>query len=186
MKICSISVIMKTKPLLFGSLLIAVSALSQGTINLPPVAVTNGVTGVLADSSILAAIYYGPSGAPDSTLLMLAAPSALVGGYARFGNGVVLPYGIGATAEVQVRAWSAPFMSYESAVASELASVLAGKSAALEMILGGSPTPAPVPDPLLVPGFTIYPAPEPSLSGLVAVGGGMLALTRLRLSPATR
>lgn len=181
-----LAVVMKTVRFLFAALLVFTSARGQGTINLPPVAVTNGLTGVLADAGIVAALYYGPFGAADSGLLMLSAPSPLVGGYARFGNGVVLPYGVGATAELEVRAWSAPYPTYESAAASDLASVLAGKSVMLSVILGGSPGPPPVPDPLAFPGFTVYPVPEASPSGLLTFGATTLLLFRRSLRHARR
>ncbi len=168
---------MKTASCLLACSLLLSVAHGQGTINLPPVPVTSGVTGVLADSSIVAGLYYGPQGTAESALLMLSGPSPLVGGCPQFGTGVVLPLPAGASAELQVRAWSAPFASYDIAVASGSAAVLAGKSLLLSVILGGSPNPPPVPDPLSFPGFTIYPVPEPSPLLLVAGGVGLLLLT---------
>jgi hypothetical protein len=161
-----------------------IQARGQGTIVVNPVPVTNGVTGMLADSSIVAALYYGPVGAPGDSLLMLGPASALVNGFAQFGSRTTIPVSPGTSAQVGVRAWSSGYPSYESAIASGLTSVLAGKSVLLTATLGGSPSPPPVPGALDFPGFTVYPVPEPATSGLMLIGFAALTLWRRKLNRA--
>jgi len=86
---------------------LATHALAQGTIIVNPVPVTNGVTGTLADSSIVAALYYGPAGTAEDSLLMLGFASALESGFAQFDSQSLIP-GIptGNSVEIGVRAWS--------------------------------------------------------------------------------
>jgi hypothetical protein len=151
-------------------------ALAQGTVIVNPVPVTNGITGTLADSSIVAARYYGPAGTSENSLLMLGPASALESGFAQFDSQSLIP-GIptGASLQIGVRAWSLGYPTYEAALASGLPSTLAGKSILLTAIAGGSPSPPPVPGALSFPGFTVYPVPEVStsalmLAGLVALG----------------
>lgn len=166
---------------LLTGFLLATSGRGQGTINLAPVPVTNGLTGTLADTSFVAALYFGPAGTPEGNLLMLGTPMTLVGGYAQFGDNLLIPVlPSGASAEFQVRAWSAGFPDYASAVGSGLGSVLAGTSVLLMATLGGG-GPPPVPNPLAFPGFTIYPVPEPA--GIVLGGlGALLFWVKLRLA----
>jgi hypothetical protein len=154
-------------------------ALAQGTIIVNPVPVTNGITGTLADSSIVAALYYGPAGTPVDSLLMLGSASTLQNGFARFDSQPLIP-GIptGASVEIGVRAWSLGYPTYEAALASGLPSTLAGRSIVLTAILGGSPSPPPVPSPLSFPGFTVYPVPEPSTSVLMLAGLAALGCRR--------
>ncbi len=153
--------------------------LAQGTITINPVPVTNGLTGVLADSSFVAALYYGPVGAPEGSLILLGPASALVNGFAQFGSQTGIPgTAIGASVELGVRAWSSGYPSYEAALASGLPSVLVGKSVVLIAISGGSPLPPPVPNPLSFPGFTLYPAPEISTSALMLIGLAALGCWR--------
>jgi hypothetical protein len=176
---CHNAGLMKKALLIPALLLTHFSAGAQGTLNFSPVPVTNGVTGVPGDSSIVAAIYYAPNGTAESGLVLLSPPIALVGGYARFGNGVVFPLAGGTTIELEIRAWSSPYTSFEAAVASQDSSVLAGQSLLVTAGLGGSIGPPPLPDPLAVPGFTIYPVPEPATVSLV-LGGGVLLFTVYR------
>lgn len=157
-------------------LLIAASAIvssrGQGVINLPPVPVTNGVTGALADSTVRAALYYGPALAPEESLAPLAA-SNLVNGNARFGLVVVPGYGSGVPVELQIRAWdnsSGLFADWSQAQPAWQAGLLAaGKSVLVEALTGSQ---APPPGQLVFPGFTISQVPEPSSAalGLLAVG----------------
>src|SRR5512134_597940 len=116
---------------------LATHALAQGTIIVNPVPITNGITGTLADSSIVAALYYGPAGAPENSLLMLGAASVLEGGFAHFDSQSLVP-GVptGTSVEIGVRAWSLGYPTYEAALASGLPSTLAGKSIMLTAILG--------------------------------------------------
>ena len=153
--------------------------LAQGTITINPVPVTNGLTGVLADSSFVAALYYGPVGAPEGSLMLLGPASALANGFAQFGSQTGIPgIATGASAELAVRAWSSGYPSYEAALASGLPSVLVGKSVLLTAVTGGSPLPPPVPDPLSFPGFTLYPIPEIPTSALMLIGLAALGYWR--------
>ena len=165
---------MKTISLvLLITVFVIASARSQGVLNLPPVPVTNGVTGTLADSHVLAALYYGPSAAPEGSLSPLVAAAPLVNGYAQFGLVSVPGIGQGAPVELQIRAWddsSGLYPGWEYAQPAWLAGqILAGKSLLVEAIIGSQPPP---PGPLTFPGFTISQVPEPSpaVLGLLAVG----------------
>jgi hypothetical protein len=161
--------------LLFLATLFVTSVQGQGTLNISPVPVTNGLTGTLADSSIFAALYFGPSGTTESSLVLLSPASALVNGFATFGSFTSIPpFPAGTPAVLQVRAWSSGFPNYESAAGSGLPSVLVGKSLALTATLGGSSGPPPFPTPLVFPGFTIGPVPEPAAGALWLLGVGIL------------
>jgi hypothetical protein len=152
-----------------------VNIFAQGTVTINPVPVTNGVTGTLGSPTILAALYYGPAGASENSLLMLGAPSALVNGYAQFSSQAAIPaFPSGTLVKIQVRAWSLGYPSYETAVASGLNSILAGKSIIAAATLGGSTMPPPVPNPLSISGFTVYPVPEVATPVLLLTGLGVL------------
>jgi len=173
---------MKTTFLLAATIAsLATHALAQGTIIVNPVPVTNGITGTLADSSIVAALYYGPAGTPENSLLMLGPASVLESGFAQFDPQPLIP-GIptGTSVEIGVRAWSSGYLTYEAALASGLPSTLAGKSIVLTATTGGSPSPPPVPSPLSFPGFTVYPVPEVSTSALLLTGLAALSCWRAR------
>ena len=177
---------MKTKfSFVLAAALSTTQALCQGTFVVNPVPVTNGVTGLLADSSIVAALYYGSVGAPEDSLVMLGPASALVNGFAQFGSRTIPVLAPGTSAQVGVRAWSSGYPSYESAIASGLTSVLAGKSVLLTATLGGSPSPPPVPGALNFPGFTVYPVPEAATSVLMVIGFAALALWRRKSNRAS-
>lgn len=171
---------MKTRLLsLFAVVVSAACAIGQGRIVVNPVPVTNGVTGMLADSSIVAALYHGSLGAPENSLVMLGPASALVNGFAQFGSQTTIPvFAPGTSLQIGVRAWSTGYPSYESAIASGLPSVLAGKSVLLTATLGGSPSPPPVPTSLDFPGFTVYPVPEAATSVFMLIGFASLASWR--------
>jgi hypothetical protein len=161
---------------------LATGVLAQGTLIVNPVPVTNGLTGTLADSSIVAALYYGPAGAPENSLLLLGPASALVNGFAEFGSQTAIPgFSPGTSIEIGVRAWSLGYPTYEAALASGLPSVLAGRSILSTATIGGSPSPPPVPNPLSIPGFTVYPVPEVSAS--VQLLAGLVAVMGLRCNP---
>lgn len=105
------------------------SSFGQGRLNIAPVPVTNGLTGTLADVSIIAMLYYGPTGTGEDGLQPLPTPSTLVNGFATFNAPLTIPAFPGGTAvTLQVRAWSGIYPSYETAVGSGLSSTLAGKS----------------------------------------------------------
>src|ERR1035441_5250851 len=154
---------MKTTSLILLTALFAfASARGQGVINLPPVPVTNGVTGTLAGSTVRAELDYGPALAPENSLSPLAAVN-LVNGNARFGLVTVPGFGLGVPVEVQIRAWddsSGLFANWAQAQPAWQAG----------MIIAGSQSPPP--DLLIFPGFTITLVPEPSSAalGLLAVG----------------
>ena len=150
---------------------LATEALAQGTIIVSPVPVTNGITGALADSSIVAALYFGPAGTPETSFIMSGPASALENGFARFDSQSLLPgFPAGSPVQIGVRAWSAGYPTYEAALASGLPSTLAGRSVVLTAITGGSPSPPPIPGALSFPGFTVYPVPEVSTSALMLAG----------------
>src|ERR1017187_10474405 len=164
---------MKTTSLILLTAVFAVaSARGQGVINLPPVPVTNGVTGTLAGSVVRAELDYGPALAPENSLSPLAALN-LVNGNARFGLVTVPGFGLGVPVEVQIRAWdnsSGLFADWAQAQpAWQAGLIIAGKSILVEAITGSPSTP---PGVLIFPGFTIAQVPEPSSAalGLLAVG----------------
>jgi hypothetical protein len=146
---------MKSKLALALSIVLSTSsALGQGVIVVNPVPVTNGITGALADSSIIAALYFGPAGGSENSMQLLSLAAPLVNGRAQFGSQTIIPaFPPGASMQLGVRAWSSGYLSYESAIASGLPSVLAGKSVLLTATLGGPP---PAPSTLNFPGFTVY------------------------------
>ena len=164
---------MKTTSLILLTAVFAfASARGQGVINLPPVPVTNGITGTLAGSTVRAELDYGPALAPENSLSPLAALN-LVSGYARFGLVTVPGYGLGVPVEVQIRAWddsSGLFADWAQAQPTWQAGlIIAGKSILVDAITGSLSPPPGVP---IFPGFTITQVPEPSSAalGLLAVG----------------
>jgi hypothetical protein len=179
---------MKTTLLiLLASASLSTCAMAQGIFVINPVPVTNGVTGALADSTVLAALYFGPAGTAENSLVLLSPAAPLVNGYAQFGSQTIIPaLPSGSSIVLGVRAWSGGYPSYESAVASGLPSVLAGRSILATVTLGGSPLPPPVPSPVIIPGFTIYPVPEPSTCALLLAGTAMLLYRHRWCHPARR
>jgi hypothetical protein len=164
---------MKTTSLILLTAVLAfASAHGQGVINLPPVPITNGVTGTLAGSTVRAELDYGPALAPENSLSPLAALN-LVNGNARFGLVTVPGFGLGVPVEVQIRAWdnsSGLFVDWAQAQpAWQAGMIIAGKSVLVEAITGSL---SPPPGVLIFPGFTITQVPEPSSAalGLLAVG----------------
>jgi hypothetical protein len=162
-----------TSLVLLTAALAVASARGQGIINLPPVPVTNGVTGTLAGSSVLAALYYGPSDAPADSLSPLVASLALSSGYARFGVVTVPGYLPFTPVEVQIRAWddsSGLYPGWPQAQPAWLGGLIAaGESLLVDAITGSGVLP---PSPKAIPGFTISQVPEPSSAvlGLLALG----------------
>jgi hypothetical protein len=149
------------------------SARGQGIISLAPVPVTNGVTGTLAPSSVLAALYYGPSDAPESSLSPLVAALALSSGYARFGVVTVPGYLPFTSVEVEVRAWDDSSGLYpgwaQAQPAWQAGLIAAAESMLVDAVTGSGVLP---PAPTAIPGFTILQVPEPSsvVLGLLALG----------------
>ena len=134
-----------------------VCARGQGVIDLPPVPVTNGVTGTLAGSSVLAALYYGPYAAPEGSLSPLVVALALSGGYAQFGVVTVPGYGPGTPVEVQIRAWDDSSSLYpdwaDAQPAWQTGLIEAGESALVEAI---TQSPPPPPQPAHSPASPFY------------------------------
>ena len=164
---------MKTTSLILLTAVFAfASARGQGVINLPPVPVTNGITGTLAGSTVRAELDYGSALAPENSLSPLAALN-LVNGNARFGLVTVPGFGLGVPVEVQIRAWddsSGLFADWAQAQpAWQAGLIIAGKSILVDAITGSLSPPPGVP---IFPGFTITQVPEPSSAalGLLAVG----------------
>jgi hypothetical protein len=160
----------------------ATRAFAQGTVILNPVPVTNSLTGALAaNSSFLAAIYYSPAGAPLDSLTIRTPLTTLTNGYAIFGSQSNIP-GVpsGTALQLCVRAWSNIYPSYETALASGLPTALVGQSILFNVTTGGNPLPPPVPSPLNIPGFTLYPVPEASTSTLLLAAFATLVVFRHR------
>ena len=147
------------------------SALGQGAVPLAPVPVTNGLTGMLAGPQVMAELFGGPFGAPEGSLTQLVSPIALSGGYASFGS-VTVPFALGSTIELQIRAWddaSGVFPDWAQAQPAWLAgAILGGESQIVDALVQGGTEPGPQ---IIVPGFTITQIPEPSAAAL-----GFLAL----------
>lgn len=169
---------MKASQLLFIIALSCSSSFGQGRLDISPVPVTNSLTGTLADGSINAGLYYGPSGSSESGL-QLVTSTPLVNGFAAFGSSTTMPgFPSGTTLTLQVRAWSGSYPSYEAAVSSGLATTLAGKSILLPATLGGTSSPPPIPNPLEFPGFSIGPVPEPTAFSFVVLNAIGFRVTR--------
>jgi hypothetical protein len=151
-------------------LLAGTSVLGQGFLTFTSVPVTNAGTGTLAGPQVMAELFYGPSAAPESSLIALEAPKFLTNGYAQFGQ-VLVPYPPGTVAEFQIRAWdnsNGLFPEWTLAQPAWLSGlILGGKS-----VLVNATVPALPLQPVIVPGFTIYEVPEPSLAalGLLSIG----------------
>jgi hypothetical protein len=121
------------------------SARGQGVINLPPVPVTNGVTGTLAGSTVRAELDYGPALAPENSLSPLAAMN-LVNGYARFGLVVVPGFAPSMPVELQIRAWdnsSGLFADWTQAQPAWQAGLIIAGTSILVEALASSQTPPP-------------------------------------------
>jgi len=159
---------------------------AQGVITLAPVPVTNGVTGTLASSSVWAALYYRPYGAPAGSFTPLVTEVALTNGYARFGSVVVPGYAAGTGVEVQIPAWDNSSGLYRDWTQAEPAwlggLIAAGASMPVEALTGSVLLP---PSPTVIPGFTISLVPEPSSAalGLLAIGLTCAAFRRKNQFP---
>ena len=171
----------KLNLILITAVMAGASALGQSGIIVAPVPVTNGVTGTLAGSTVMAELFYGPLASPEGSLTPMLPPVSLTSGYAQFGS-VTLPYTPGTTVEIQVRAWddsSGLYPQWTSAQAAWLAGqILGGKSVLANALTQIVPGPA-----VTFPGITIYQVPEPSLA---ALGLLMIALWQARRAKTQR
>src|SRR5436190_21090263 len=115
---------MKTSlAILFSLVLSALSASAQVTVFINPVPVTNGVTGLPADNTFVAGLYYAPGNASEQSLILLAGYSPLSGGHAFSSSPpVVIPSYLSGPVTFQVRGSSGGY-TYETALASGLPSV---------------------------------------------------------------
>ncbi|MFO1514549.1 MAG: PEP-CTERM sorting domain-containing protein [Verrucomicrobiota bacterium] len=165
---------MKALSLLLASLIVVTKVHGQGTLYVSPVPITNGLTGTLADSGIVAALYGGPSGWLERDLILMSSVKPLSNGFATFDSPIAYPFPAGISMLFQARAWSAGYVDYEAAIGSGLPSVLAGKSGVLGAIIGGASGPPPIPNPLVFSAFTVMPVPEPATMNLLLLGVGIL------------
>lgn len=145
-----------------------------------------GGTVKLAGDAWWAQLYAGPSGSASSALVAVQPAvnfrTGNAAGYVVTPGEVTIP-GVapGAKAQIELRAWAAPYASYEAAIA---AGARAGASASFESLaLGGSVGGAPpTPGPALV-GLTSFSfIPEPSTIALGMVALATFACRRLRVN----
>jgi len=171
------------KLLLTVSLLVAaVTAFGQGQVifaNNAATRITNSVTGNSAAIGTMVGLYVGATGAAETSLTLITTTNMFAAG--TFAGGTRTLPGWTGTVELQVRAWSAGYNSYEEAFQlGSPATTLAGKSGLMTVTLTTSPTPAP---PLTGNGlnpFLVSPVPEPSSIALGLLGLGAVALFRRR------
>ena len=137
---------------------------------------------LLAGTGFSAQLYFGPAGAPENSLVSVAAPPATfgTGGNAGFYNAgpVVLPgIGSGQSFAVQVRVWEnfGTYATYSAAIADDL--VPRGMSALLT-IDPSSFLPGQTPYLRGLESFQLYIVPEPSVFALGFLGLGVLAALR--------
>jgi len=171
------------KLLLTVSLLVAaVTAFGQGQVifaNNSATKITNSTTVAAADVSTIVGLYIGNAGAAESSLTLITTTNMFAAGLFQGGTRTLTGWGAGPV-ELQVRAWSAGYNSYESAALSGSSAAFIGKSVVMNVTLTTSPTPAPN---LIASGlnqFNISPVPEPSSIALGLLGLGAVALFRRR------
>jgi len=171
------------KLLLTVSLLVAaVTAFGQGQVifaNNAATKITNSATANAAVAGTIVGLYVGATGAAESSLSLITTTNMFAAGL--FAGGTRTLTGWSGTVELQVRAWSAGYNSYEEALSlGSPATAFAGKSGLMTVTLTTSPTPAP---PLTGNGLTpflVTPVPEPSSIALGLLGLGAVALFRRR------
>jgi len=182
---------MKKLLLLTAFVATTVGVLAQGTINFGNSGgqeLTNSNTGqrLPVGNAFVVALYYGPSGAPESALTQIATTGiAPIPG--RFSGGTVTTPATtapGGVAALQVRSYSSGFATYEAALAAAQGnpSVLVGKSNPFTVTTGNpTGTPATLPASLApMVGFSVAPVPEPSSIALGLLGLGAIVLFRRR------
>jgi len=181
-----------------GALLMSLNGYSQGDIsfaNNSSTLIRNALTGAaVASGQIRVGLYYNPNltaeANPDAprdgwiqagTFANVGIP--LAGTFSGGNKNVVNVDAASGNVQVQVRAWSAAFATYEAAYDAGLAgqSVLVGASNV--MLIKPAVAPAPIPSILGsgFAGFSVSPVPEPSMIALSLLGGlGAMVLLRRR------
>jgi hypothetical protein len=177
------------KLLLVASLVVATAAaLAQGTVNFNNYVVPAGInapvydvdgTTKLAGTSFWVQLYGGPEGTPAESLVAVGSPinfrTGAAAGYFTGGTVAVTGVALNANAAVQVRAWNAPFATYEIAMVSGGGKW--GWSNLLTVSTGGGGEPPKVPGDLIgLQSFTLIP--EPSTIALALLGAAALLLRR--------
>jgi MYXO-CTERM domain-containing protein len=190
---------MKKLLLLATSLLVAVGAYAQGTVNFANggagvnAPVTNGTTGTMAapaNGTFYAMLYVGASGTASADLSTngFGGGAALIGsptaGYFFGGTRTISTFAPGAAITAQVRVWSSAAGATWESIAGADSTIRSGAgyatSPTFNVTLGGNG----IPNPNLVgmgPGFIVGPVvPEPSAIALGLLGLGAVALIRRR------
>jgi len=188
---------MKKLLLIASSALLAISTFAQGNLtfnNNGATAITNSVTGTPVANGTAVGLYYSTTaGAPDTAFTRafgvggsgnVSTNTAFNGqffGGTRIINGVAA----GEAANVQVRAWSTGFATYEDALAAQATdpNVLTGKGNVFSLVLGGGTTPTPsITGAGRLTPFQVTPGiiPEPSSIALGLLGLGAIVLFRRR------
>ena len=189
--------------LLLVGLTVAAGAYAQGTVNMNTFGggvnarASNTVTATWAgfvgggDSHLWnVGLYYGAPGAAESTFSLAPVPASFgstlaTSGYvlASTGGGTrAIPgFAGGSQVQVQIRAWTGAFPTYEAAIAA--GGQLGGVSSVVTVTLGTPPLGTPAPMTGLAP-FNVYYlppfVPEPSSIALGLLGLGALVLFRRR------
>jgi len=183
---------MKKALMILSSMLVAVGAFAQGTVNFAakvtgvydaPVFIdTVGGPNKASGSAYMSQLYAGPSA---SALAAIGSPVPFLtgtgAGYWRSASLAIPSVAPGATASVQIRAWAASAgATYEAALAANGGT---GQSALLSVVTGGAGSPPSLPADLaglasfaIVGGTPVIP--EPSVLALGALGGLALLIRR--------
>ncbi|MBI2927290.1 MAG: PEP-CTERM sorting domain-containing protein [Verrucomicrobia bacterium] len=182
---------MKKTLIAFACMLVSVGVYAQGSVNFTRVD-ANIIT-YSADSpadkagkpvevgAFKVGLYAGPAGTADDSLTLIR--SILTGPLAgRFFGGKTLITGVaeGASAQVQIKAWSAAFDTYALAKASNDPTVYVGNSTSFAQPTGGDNLVPPVAPTSLsgLTAFTVSPVPEPSTIALGLLGASVLLFRR--------
>jgi hypothetical protein len=182
---------MKKALMILSSMLVAVGAFAQGTVNFAAKVTGNYDAPVFLDTvggpnkagaGYMAQLYAGPSA---SALAAIGSPVAFLtganAGYWRSAALAIPSVAPGATASVQIRAWATSAgATYEQALAS--GSGFGTSTPILSVVTGGAGSPPSLPAELT--GLTSFAIsggvviPEPSVLALGALGGLALLIRR--------
>jgi len=180
---------MKKILLLAASMMIAVGAYAQGTVNFATAATgvnapardtTGGAPGALATGAAYSAmLYVGPAGTAASALTtngvsggVASFGTAGLAGYVTGGTRTITGFAGGTTVTLQVRAWATGTgNSWETASTR-------GESVTVQATLASGVNQPP--NLVGLQAFSINPVPEPSSIALGLLGLGALALIRRR------